>query len=242
MQLAVNLGRFEIGSIKKREQLMASKKEEREPRPVFWGENARGLTQDEEQLWHESSAVEHRSAIIRMRDERRAKELKRREREAWPESRAGQLLKQLGETFAAYRECVMQDPRLEEKGLEFDEVNQRIFNRMKTNIERAHQAARCRYPKENGGTCRAPRVRGKKYCHIHLVLEEARPEKIQLPNLGDARGIHGAIAKGAQAVVDGKLDYKQASILGYYLQLALSNVKRVDIEEEDEEELTQASR
>src|ERR1041384_5498304 len=37
---------------------MASKKEEREPRPVFWGENARGLTQDEEQLWHESSAVE----------------------------------------------------------------------------------------------------------------------------------------------------------------------------------------
>src|ERR1051326_1682126 len=130
---------------------MARKKEEREPRPVFWGENARGLTQDEEQLWHESSAVEHRSAIIRMRDERRAKELKRREREAWP-------------------------------------------------------------------------------------------GKIQLPNLGDARGIHGAIAKGAQAVVDGKLDYKQASILGYYLQLALSNVKRVDIEEEDEEELPQATR
>jgi hypothetical protein len=33
-------------------------------------------------------------------------------------------------------------------------------------------------------------------------------------------------------VVDGKLDYKQASILGYYLQLALSNVGRVDCEDE----------
>ena len=77
----------------------------------------------------------------------------------------------------------------------------------------------------------APRVRGKKYCHMHLMMEEARPEKISLPNLADAAGIHGAIAKGAQAVVDGKLDYKQASILGYYLQLALSNVGKVEVEE-----------
>ncbi|HKV91945.1 MAG TPA: hypothetical protein VJW20_05295 [Candidatus Angelobacter sp.] len=102
----------------------------------------------------------------------------------------------MGEAFAAYRECVAQDPRLAEKGLEFDELNQKIFNRMKTNIERAHQAARCRYPKTNGTTCRAPRVRGKKFCHMHLMMEEARPQKINLPNLADARGIHGAIAKG----------------------------------------------
>jgi hypothetical protein len=198
------------------------------------GEDAAGMIEEERKAWYAAQTQEGKREIERQRDERRQREAKERERQAWPKTRAGQLLKQLGETFAAYRECVMQDPRLEEKGLEFDEMNQRIFNRMKTNIERAHQAARCRYPKENGGTCRAPRVRGKKYCHMHLVLEEARPEKIQLPNLGDARGIHGAIAKGAQAVVDGKLDYKQASILGYYLQLALSNVKRVDVEEEDE--------
>jgi hypothetical protein len=66
---------------------------------------------------------------------------------------------------------------------------------------------------------------------MHEMLEEARPTKINLPNLGDAHAIHAAIAKGAQAVVDGKLDYKQASILGYYLQLALSNVGRVEVEE-----------
>jgi hypothetical protein len=123
-----------------------------------------------------------------------------------------------------------EDPRLEEKGMEFDELNQRIFNRMKTNIDRAHQAARCRYEKANGTTCRAPKVRGKKFCHMHLMLEEARPQKISLPSLGDANGIQAAIAKGAQAVVDGKLEQKQASILGYYLQLAVSNVGRVDFE------------
>ncbi|MGH9634849.1 MAG: hypothetical protein ACRD72_08440, partial [Candidatus Angelobacter sp.] len=108
---------------------------------------------------------------------------------------------------------------------------QKIFNKMKSTIDRANNAPRCQYPKGNGVTCRAPRVRGKKFCHMHLMMEEARPEKIRLPNLADAAGIHGAIAKGAQAVVDGKLDYKQASKLGYYLQLALTNVKRLDFEE-----------
>ena len=198
------------------------------------GENAAGMTVEESKAWYKAQTPEKKAVIEQQRDERRQREAKERERNAWPASQAGQLLKQLGEAFAAYRECVAQDPRLAEKALEFDELNQKIFNRMKNNMERAHEAARCRYPKGNGTTCRAPRVRGKKFCHMHLMMEEARPQKISLPNLADARGIHGAIAKGAQAVVDGKLDYKQASILGYYLQLALSNVRRVDLEEEEE--------
>src|SRR6185312_2512215 len=156
---------------------------------------------------------------------------KERERQAWARTEAGQLLKKLGECFAEYRNCVAKEPELEQKGLEYDAINQKIFNKMKSTIERANNAPRCQYPKGNGVTCRAPRVRGKKFCHMHLMMGEARPEKISLPNLADARGIHGAIAKGAQAVVDGKIDYKQASILGYYLQLALSNVGKVNVEE-----------
>lgn len=198
------------------------------------GEDCRGFTDEECELWSKAHTHDEREAVQRIRDERRLKEHRERERQAWSTTRAGQLLKKLGASFQEYRECLAQDPQLQEKALEFDELNQKIFNRMRTNMERAHSAPRCRYPKANGGTCRAPRVRGKKYCHMHLMLEEARPEKIKLPNLADANSIHGAIAKGAQAVVDGKLDYKQASILGYYLQLALSNVGRVDFEEEEE--------
>jgi hypothetical protein len=203
------------------------------------GEDARGFTKEESALWYKSDARENHLNVMQQRDERRLREHQERERErekqAWPASRAGQLLKKLGECFEEYRECLAQDPRLQEKALAFDEMNQKIFNRMRTNIERAHTAPRCQQPKAGGGTCRAPRVRGKKLCHMHLMLEEARPEKINLPNLGDAYAIHGAIAKGAQGVVDGKLDYKQASILGYYLQLALSNVKHLKFEDEPEE-------
>lgn len=212
------------------------------------GEDALGLDEREQALWSKARSDGERFVIMEQRDERRLREHqeeerehqeqeKERERQAWPASRAGQLLKKLGECFAEYKECMEQDPRLLEKALEFDEMNQKIFNKMRNSIERANKAPRCRYPKAKGGTCQAPRVRGKRYCHMHEMLEAARPEKINLPNLGDARAIHGAIAQGAQAVVDGKLEYKQASILGYFLQLALSSIGRVDSEEEEEEEV-----
>jgi hypothetical protein len=198
------------------------------------GEDAMGFTEEEREQWRKARLHEQFDAVIEIRNARRQREQRERERQAWPATKAGQLLKKLGECFQEYRECMEQDPRLLEKALEFDEMNQKIFNKMRNTIDRANNAPRCRYPRGNGLTCKAPRVRGKKYCHMHLMLEEARPEKIRLPNLGDANGIHGAIAKGAQAVVDGKLDYKQASILGYYLQLALSNIGRVNFEEEQE--------
>ena len=195
------------------------------------GEDVRGFTEEENKLWSKAQSMDDREAVMQQRDARRLREHKDRERQAWGRTQAGQLLKQLGEAFDAYRRCVMEDPQLQEKALEFDQVNQKIFNKMKSTIDRANNAPRCQHPKGNGETCRAPRIRGRKYCHVHLMMEEARPVKLRLPNLADPAGIHGAIATGAQAVVDGKLDYKQASILGYYLQLALSNVGRVDFEE-----------
>jgi hypothetical protein len=195
------------------------------------GENALGMDANEAALWNKARSEDDRIAVMRQRDARRLQESKGREQQVWAKSHAGQLLKKLGDCFAEYRDCVANDPQLQEKAMEFDAMNQKIFDRMKTNMEKAHNAPRCRFEKANGLYCKAPRVRGKKYCHMHLMLEDARPEKIKLPGLGDANAIQAAIAKGAQAVVDGKLDQKQAGILGYYLQLALSNVGRVDFEE-----------
>ena len=202
------------------------------------GEDVLGLDEAERALWANAHTDPQRAVIQQQRDERRWKEHqereKERERQAWPASKAGQLLKKLGECFAEYKDCLEHDPRLLEKGLAFDEMNQKIFNKMQNSIDRANNSPRCRFEKMNGQPCRAPKVRGKKYCHMHQTMEEARPEKISLPVLSDANSIQAAIAKGAQALVDGKLERKQASTLGYYLQLALSNVGRVDFEGERE--------
>jgi hypothetical protein len=202
------------------------------------GEDAVGMDESERVLWNQSPSHNERLAILQRRDARRLQERegrlqkqKEQEQQVWAKSQAGQLLKKLGECFAEYRDYLANDPQLQAKAMQFDTMNQKIFDRMKTNMEKAHNSPRCRFEKANGLFCKAPRMRGKKYCHMHLMLEEARPEKIKLPSLGDANAIQAAIAKGAQAVVDGKLDQKQAGVLGYYLQLALSNVSRVDFED-----------
>jgi hypothetical protein len=178
---------------------------------------------------------EEKKRILQQQEQeaRRAAQLPERKRQ-WAATKAGKLLKQLGEIFEAYREMVENDPRIAELGLELDEVNQKIFDRMRTRIERAQMAPRCQKMKADGEYCRAPRVRGKKYCHMHLALEDARPRKIGLPTLEDPNGIQVAIQKGAQGLLDGTLERKDAGLLAYYLQLAVSNVNRVNFEPEQE--------
>lgn len=163
--------------------------------------------------------------------EQRAAEREERKKQ-WAAGKAGQLLKALGEAYEAYLAMVENDPSLADLGLELDEVNQKIFDRMRSRIERAQMAPRCQKLKADGEYCRAPRLRGKKYCHMHMALEDARPRKMGLPTFEDPNGIQVAIQKGAQGLLDGTLDRKDAGVLGYYLQLALCNVKQVRFEPE----------
>ncbi|MGZ7099201.1 MAG: hypothetical protein ACXVJ8_12040 [Candidatus Angelobacter sp.] len=105
-----------------------------------------------------------------------------------------------------------------------------IFTMLRENLEKANRAPRCEYQKSNGQMCRAPKMRGEKYCCMHLAIEAARPKQFSLPALEDANAIQVAITKGAQGLLDGTLEEKRATRLGYYLQLAMSNVGRVNFE------------
>src|SRR6476661_10166637 len=111
------------------------------------GEDARGFTEEERALWPIAGTNAEREAVMQQRDERRLREHRERQRQAWATTRAGQLLKQLGECFEAYRQCLVEDPQLQEKALEFDEINKKILNKMKTTLDRANGAPRCQYPK-----------------------------------------------------------------------------------------------
>lgn len=57
-----------------------------------------------------------------------------------------------------------------------------------------------------------------------------------LPALDDPNAIQVAVSKVAQGLVDGTLDEKRATRLAYVLQLAMSNVGRVNFEPEEIEE------
>jgi hypothetical protein len=197
-------------------------------------EDRDGFTAEERRMYPNLSDY---ASMWEARNARRDREAKARRRRAWVGSDAGRSLKRLGQAFLEYKACLEKNPKTAAAASEFDEANQRLFDligdRMRSHIEKAQNAPRCARIMAGGRRCRAPRVRGQKYCHMHQAMDETRPQKISLPSLDDANGIQLAIAKSAQALVDGTLDQKQASLLACYLRLAASNVDRLDFESVD---------
>jgi hypothetical protein len=194
-----------------------------------YGEDT-GMTVEENELWDKAQTPAEYEAVMKIRREREARDAQ----EVWSASESGRLLKQLTDSFTAFQKHLESKPHVKDLAMTFDQSSLKVYERMRANLERANDSPRCAKLRSNGVRCRAPKVRGKKFCHMHMAMEEARPQKMQLPALDDANGIQIAIAKAAQGVVDGTLDRHQAGLLGYILQLAVTNVGRLNFEENPE--------
>jgi hypothetical protein len=171
-----------------------------------------------------------------MRDERLRREEEEELKKQWPSTEAARLFTQLGETFKACQKLLERDPEIEEAAKLADGERHDLFTMLRDNLEKANRAPRCEYPRSGGKPCRAPKVRGQKYCNMHLAMEAARPTKFNLPALEDANSIQVALTKTAQGLVDGTLEEKVATKLAYVLQVAMTNVGNVDFEPDEEEE------
>ncbi len=199
-------------------------------------EDYQGFNKEEAELWRTVKTGADMERINRMRDERRRREREEELKEQWPGTEAARLFTQLAEAFTACQKLVEQDPEIQGAAKVADGERCDLFTMLRDNLEKANRAPRCEYQKSDGRFCRAPKMRGQKYCCMHLAMEAARPTKFSLPALDDANAIQVAITRGAQGLVDGTLEEKRATRLGYFLQLAMSNVGRVNFEPEEGEE------
>jgi hypothetical protein len=222
---------------KSSERWKAKRRKIEEPYMPKSKENWEGFTEEEERLWRTTVKTgEDMRRIFNMRDERRRREEQEELKEQWPSTEAARLFTQLGETFKACQKLLEQDPEIEEAAKLADGERHDVFTILRDNLEKANRAPRCEYPRSGGRPCRAPKVRGQKYCCMHLAMEAARPTKFSLPALDDANSIQVALNKTAQGLVDGTLDEKVATKLAYVLQVAMSNVNKLDFEPEEGEE------
>jgi hypothetical protein len=201
-------------------------------------EGYQGFTKEEAELWSTTVKTgEDMDRVWAIRDARRRREAAEEElREQWPQTEAARLFTQLAEAFTACQKLVEQNPQIQETAKLADGERHDVFTMLRDNLEKANQAPRCEKQKSNGQTCRAPKMRGEKYCCMHLALEAARPTKFSLPALDDANSIQVGLTKTAQGLVDGTLDEKVATKLAYVLQVAMSNVDKVNFEPPEEEE------
>ena len=198
-------------------------------------ENMNGLTEEEQELWFQTVKTgEDMDRILKMQEERRRREAEEELREQWPSTEAARLFTQLGETFTACQKILEQQPGMLQAAKLADGERHDVYTMLRDNLEKANRAPRCEYPRSGGQPCRAPKMRGQKYCCMHVALEAARPTKFDLPALEDANSIQVALTKTAQGLVDGTLEEKVATKLAYVLQVAMSNVGNVKFEPEEE--------
>src|SRR5713226_365682 len=108
-------------------------------------------------------------------------------------------------------------------------------------------AARCRHIKISGTQCGSPALRNKIFCFYHhkdrpLPVEcysdiEYATGEINLPFFEDAHSIQAVIRQVVQMVLQKRLERKTASLLLYALQIASSNLKRMELEKPQPEQV-----
>jgi len=108
-------------------------------------------------------------------------------------------------------------------------------------------ALRCRHIKVNGTQCGSPALRKKNFCFYHqqnrpLTVEcysegEYATGEIALPVFEDAHSIQTVIRQVVQMVMQKRIERKTASLLLYALQIASSNLKRMEIEKPQPEQV-----
>ena len=109
-------------------------------------------------------------------------------------------------------------------------------------------APRCNHIKVSGTQCGSPALRNKKFCFYHQhnrrVLvdcyynpEEYATGEIKLPIFEDAHSIQSVIHQIVQMVLQKRLERQTAGLLLYALQIASSNLKRIELEKPQPEQM-----
>ena len=101
------------------------------------------------------------------------------------------------------------------------------------------EAPRCRHIKVSGAQCGSPALRSKSFCFYHQERPLMVPcyydrdyplGEINLPLFEDAHSVQSVIRQVVQMVMQKRLERETAGLLLYALQIASSNLKRMDLE------------
>jgi hypothetical protein len=108
-------------------------------------------------------------------------------------------------------------------------------------------AACCQHIKVSGARCGSPALRKKTFCFYHQqnrpIAVECYSEgtyatgEIDLPFFEDAHSIQAVIRQVVQMVLQRRIERKTASLLLYALQIASSNLKRMELEKPQPEQV-----
>ena len=159
------------------------------------------------------------------------------------EEEAERLSRQVGAAYAALKAHLERHPEVSQEITDERELDQQIYYNLRQNLERANEAPRCEWIREDGTVCKSPRIKNDIHCYAHYQMRKARAEKLLLPALTDANAIQVAVMLVQKALIDGEISEKMAGLLLYSIQIAAANVNKTTFgQAEDEEMVTEIPR
>ena len=149
------------------------------------------------------------------------------------------LGRQLSQAYEALKDHLARNPNASQKITDDRALDQQIYYNLRQNLERADEAPRCGWIREDGTVCKSPRMKNDIYCYAHCQMRHARAEKLWLPALTDANAIQMAVMLVQQALIDDEISEKKAGLLLYSIQIAAANVHKTTFGQADEEMVTE---
>ncbi|HKR97578.1 MAG TPA: hypothetical protein VJW55_19535 [Candidatus Angelobacter sp.] len=150
---------------------------------------------------------------------------------------AAMLMNQLAQTYEALTRLLQQNADVGREVTDRTEAEEEIYRKLRNSLQRANQAPRCRWVRQDGTGCGSPQVRKHIYCYAHKQMMESRALALRLPALEDANAIQISLMRVQKALIDDTITAKKAGLLLYSLQLAMTNVGQTTFGEAEEQEL-----
>ena len=149
------------------------------------------------------------------------------------------LSRQLSQAYAALKEHLQRNPNVGQKITDERALEQQIYYNLRQNLQRANQAPRCVWVREDGTVCGSPRMKNDIHCYAHYQMRHARAENLWLPALTDANAIQMAVMLVQRALIDDEISEKKAGLLLYSIQIAAANVGKTTFGQANEEMVTE---
>ncbi len=93
-------------------------------------------------------------------------------------------------------------------------------------LEKAGRAPRCEYQYTDGRGCRAPQVRGERWCHGHEKMMSYRPEKLELLPLEDEQAVTVNLYRVTRSLLSGWITEKMAGLMLWSVAIGAPGARR----------------
>jgi hypothetical protein len=112
----------------------------------------------------------------------------------------------------------------------------------------SNEAPRCQHIKTNGTQCGSPALKDNQFCYYHQqcrtvtfnyrgMYRDYSASEVHLPAFEDVHSIQFTLRQVTELILRHKIDLKEAGLILYALQIASSNLKRLELDEPEPEDV-----